>query len=229
MDNGLIETEQLMQAIKAKDTNRVQALLERQPQLASARDAQGNSPILLARYYGAHDIIGLLLARGVPLSVHEAAAVGQSAALLSLLGESPELADSFSHDGYTPLGLAAFFGHADIAAELLQRGADVHAASRNEMRVTPLHSAAAGRHAAIAHALLEHGADANARQQSGWTPLHSAVHNRHAELAALLLAHGADAHAANDAGATPLSMARELGDAQLERLLARPNDQAGGH
>jgi ankyrin repeat protein len=209
-----------MQAIKAKETDKVKALLEEQPLIAGEKDEQGNSPILIARYYGAHEIVELLLERGVPLSLHEAAAVGQTAVLLRLLGDSPELADSFSHDGYTPLGLAAFFGHADLVAELLQRGADTNAASRNAMGVTPLHSAAAGRHAAIARALLEHGADVNARQHIGWTPLHSAVHNRHAELAALLLAHGADPHAENDDGVTPLAMARELGDGQLVQLVS---------
>jgi ankyrin repeat protein len=212
--------EDLMRAIKARDHQAAAALLSKYPEAAHQKDAEGNSPILIAQYYSAKAIVTSLLECNLDLSIHEAAAIGQTGLVVKQLERSPDLLNSYSHDGYTPLGLAAFFGRDAIAAALLAHGADVHAASRNEMHVTPLHSAAAGRHTAIAKALLLHGADTNARQQSGWTPLHSAVHNGQAELAALLLEHGADRHASNDAGVTPQEMACELGDTPLIELLS---------
>jgi ankyrin repeat protein len=110
--------------------------------------------------------------------------------------------DLWSPDGFTALHLAAFFGHEDVAAELLRRGADVSAASRNPLRVQPLHSAAAGNHTGIVRLLLEHGADPNARQQGGFTPIHAAAQNGNEELYALLVAHGADEEATTDDGRT---------------------------
>lgn len=217
MSSSLIE--QLMQAIKAKDMEQAANLLNEHPDVARHKDSEGNSPILIAQYYGAKSIVTLLLDLHVSLNIHEAAAVGKLSAVVDLLEESPALMDSYSHDGYTPLGLAAFFGHSTIAAALLERGAKVNTVSYNTMRVTPLHSAAAGRHTSIAEVLLLHAADPNARQQSGWTPLHSAVHNQHIEMVTLLLKHGSDPEAANDEGVTPVDMARNSANVELLNLI----------
>ena len=115
-----------------------------------------------------------------------------------LIGANPELINSYSHDGWTPLHLACFFGQPGIAEALIAQGADVRARARNAMQNTPLHAAAAGRSKDAVRALLEHGADVNARQEGGWTALHAASQNGDVEMVRLLIAGGADVQARAD-------------------------------
>jgi uncharacterized protein len=208
----------LFDAVKQKDYEAVTMLCTKRPELVNMRDAQGNSPILLAAYYGAKEIVAFLLEAGAMLNLYEACALGKLETVRSLLLQKPERLNSYAHDGFTPIGLAAFFGQEEVARLLLKEGADVRSASYNTMRVTPLHSAAATRQLAIAALLLQHGADVNARQHSDWTPLHSAVHNKQADMVRLLLEHGADPEAANEAGLTPKAMAAQSGDAEIDAL-----------
>src|SRR5919204_2389995 len=83
------------------------------------------------------------LASGRELDVFEAAALGRAERLRELLDTDPSLANAWAEDGFQPLGLASFFGHVDAARLLVERGAEVNSASRNQMKVMPLHSAAA--------------------------------------------------------------------------------------
>jgi ankyrin repeat protein len=65
------------QAIQAGDENTVNTLLEAEPGLAGAKNEQGLSAVLAAVYTGRNEIRDLLLARGAPLELHEAAAAGR--------------------------------------------------------------------------------------------------------------------------------------------------------
>lgn len=96
-----------------------------------------------------------------------------------------------SVDGFPPLYLAAFFGHAEIVTLLLQMGADCNAVAQNGSAVEPLHSAVAGRDARIVERLLLAGAHVNARQNGGFTPLHAALQNEDHQIVALLRRRGA--------------------------------------
>ena len=49
------------------------------------------------------------------VGIFAAAAKGQTAELQSLIEKDPELVNAYSPDGFTPLGLAAFFGHAELS------------------------------------------------------------------------------------------------------------------
>jgi ankyrin repeat protein len=128
--------------------------------------------------------------------VFEASAAGRAERLRELLDEDPSLANAWADDGFQPLGLASFFGHVEAARVLVQRGAEVNSASRNDMKVMPLHSAAAtGNPEAryeLAKLLLEHRADPNARQQDDYTPLMAAEHHGDERLRGLLIEHGAE-------------------------------------
>lgn len=122
-------------AIQTNDGAGVRALLERDPALLRAVSPLGVSPILFATYYGKHDLARLLVEEmrrvGAPLTVFEAAATGELADLRRHLDGRPDLLNAPSPDGFTPLGLAAFFGREEVAAELLARGADVNRPSAN--------------------------------------------------------------------------------------------------
>lgn len=205
-------TERFFEAIDAGDADRVRSMVSAEPQLASARDAQGVSALMRARYRFDAALVEAVLSGGPSLDVFEAAAVADVDRLRELLDADPSLATAFSSDGFTALHFPAFFGGVEPARLLIERGADVDARGRGWMTGTPLNSAASGRHADVARLLLDAGADPDARQTSGWTPLHSAAHNGDLELVELLLARGADPTAANDDGGTVLSTAEEAGN-----------------
>jgi uncharacterized protein len=153
------------------------------------------SELLQAVYRGDEKRVEDLLAGDPELDVFEAAAVGRTDRLRELLDAEPDLANAWAGDGFQPLGLASFFGHVEAARLLVERGAEVNSASRNDMKVMPLHSAAAtGDPEArfeLAKLLLEHGADPNARQQDDFTPLMAAEHNGDERLRRLLVDSGA--------------------------------------
>lgn len=209
----------LFDAIEAGDLATVQALLGRAPALVSARDAMGLSPILRARYSGKTEIANVIAGIGIPLDHFDAAAMGDVARLRALIDISPELANSWSADGFSILGYAAFFGGSGVVQLLLERGADVNAASRNPMRVAPLHSAAAVGDIESLRLLLALGADPNARQQGGFTALAAAAHAGNVEMIDLILRAGGLPGIANDDGETPLTLAEAGGHLHaVERL-----------
>ena len=153
------------------------------------------SELLQAIYRGDRARADELLAGDPELDVFEAAAVGRMERLRQLLDDDPSLANAWAEDGFQPLGLASFFGHVQAAKLLLERGAEVNSASRNDFEVMPLHSAAATGDSEVryelAKLLLEHGADPNARQQDEFTPLMAADQHEDDRLRALLVEHGA--------------------------------------
>lgn len=132
------------------------------------------------------------LARDAELDINEAASLGRVERVRELLAADQTLATSRSSDGFTALHYAAFFGTADVAAALLEHGADPTAVAENEMRVQPLHSAAAVDATDTARLLLDAGADANARQEGGFRPIDAAVQSGNEELYALLVERGAE-------------------------------------
>lgn len=212
-------------AIKKGDQAAVERELQADPSLAHAEEG-GTSGVLLATYYGKHDIAALLAERKGELTVFEAAAVGDLAQVKAHVEREPGLASAYASDGFFPLGLAAFFRRPEVVDYLIGKGADVMAVAKNPIQVTALHSAVAdGGHAGIAKALVAAGADVNAKQRHGWTPLHGAADSGDRELVELLLAHGADPEARHQEGKTALDIAREKGHAGvvdvLERVAAR--------
>jgi uncharacterized protein len=209
----------LFDAIKAGDIAQVRDLLATDSALANARDANGLSAVLTSAYYQQPTITAALLAAEPVLDLFEAAAAGASARLNELLAADPQQANAIAPDGFSPLGLAAFFGHAESARILLEHGANPALASQNSMQVMPLHSAVAGQHLAIAEALLAHGAPVNAAQSDAFTPLHGAAQNGQISMIQLLLAHGADPAARTSAGKTPRDLAIDEGHEEAAKLL----------
>jgi ankyrin repeat protein len=107
----------------------VQRLLGSHPPLASSRDADGTSVVLLAYSGGHRRVLDALLAAGPDLDVFDAAALGHVNQLEILLGLDPSLAATEGVAGTTPLHLAARYGHTAAARRLIDAGADPAARS----------------------------------------------------------------------------------------------------
>jgi uncharacterized protein len=183
-------------AIETGNRSQVDAVLRRDPAQANARNGRGDSPLLAAAYLGRKEIPTLLIEHGAAIGLFEAAALGLKEPVIEHLRAEPGAVNTYSHDGWTPLHLAAFFGHRELAQLLLERGADVNARSKSERFArenTPLHAAAANRQVEVAELLVARGADVNARDGSGFTPLALAANSKSDLLMLLLLENGARA------------------------------------
>ena len=217
---------ELIAAVLAGDGERVGTILREDSGLASTRDPDGVSVLMLARYRSSRAVSDALLAADPDLDVHEAAAFGYLDRLRERLEEEPSPVASLSADGYTALHFAAFFAKPEAARTLLEAGAPVDVVARNEMRVQPLHSAAAGRQVEICRLLLAAGADVNARQAGGYSPLHEAAHNGDPEMVELFLSAGADPNATTDDGRTSADIADAAGHPDVARRLRAMGDPA---
>src|SRR5947207_15227086 len=101
-------SEDLFTAIDAGDVDRVRTLLHADPSLAMARDHEGVSALLRARYRLDRALVEAVKARVAALDLFEAATFGDLDRLVVLLEADPRLTDRRSADGFTALHLAAF-------------------------------------------------------------------------------------------------------------------------
>jgi ankyrin repeat protein len=223
----MADVNDLLTAIRADDLEAVDHLLTADRGLARARDGEGLTPVIQARYWFKLAALDRLLAvRGDDLDIFEAAVTGRADLVRSNLARDPTLATAWSPDGYTALHYPAFFGGADVAEVLLEAGADMDAASRNAMGARPLNSAAAGRNLDVSRLLVAHGADVNTAEHGGFVPLHQAAEHGDGELVELLLAAGADPDVRLDDGRTAADIAIEAGHEGLSDRLGGPSPGA---
>jgi ankyrin repeat protein len=207
------------QGIQSRDTAAVKRMLAAEPQLASARNEKGQSALLLTTYSGNKELCDVLLAQGVPLELHEAAALGQLERVKELVENEPSQAKSYSPDGFPVMALAAVFGHLEVAEYLFGKGAEVNAAATNGTGYNALTGAVASGHTAIVSWLLANGADPNYRYGDGYSPLLTAAANGHLGILSILLAGGADLHAKTNDGKTALGFAQQRGHAEVTEFL----------
>jgi ankyrin repeat protein len=185
------------QAIRQDDRASLGALVR--DDSVNAKDAQGQTPLMVAAAFGSADAVRTLIASGADVRAANSA-------------------------GLTALHLAAD-NHAK-ARMLLDAGADVNAASQAGR--TPLIVAAAtSQSTEVVQLLLSRGAVINAADSAGVTPFLAATNADNREAAELLLARGADPHARAQIpqAATALMGAAMNGNQGLVRsLLARKAD-----
>jgi uncharacterized protein len=210
---------ELFEAIKAGDLTAVKALLDREPELVNACDQSGLPAFTAAKYNRQEAIAQLLRERGAKLDIHAAAITGDEARVRELIQGDKSAVSTFSHDGWTPLHLAVFFGHAACAKALVEAGAAVNERAKNAMENMPIHAAAAGRSADAVVILIENGADINARQHGGWTALHAAAQNGDASIAHVLIGAGADVKARADNNQSALDLALTKGHQDMVDIL----------
>lgn len=209
----------LFEAIKNEDLAGVTKLLDGNAQLANAVNDQGTAAHTFAIYNRKTEIAQLLEQRGARIDIFAASMAGRAELVRTMLNDNKALAKLVSHDGWTPLHLAAFFGHKDAVAALLDAGASVTERSKNAMANMPLHAGAAGRNLELVKLLLEHGAPVRAKQHGGWTPLHAAAQNGDVAMTTLFLEHGADVNERADNQQLPMDLALAKGSQEIVNLL----------
>ena len=219
------KTRRLLDAIRKGDATAVRVLIESDPDLVNTRD--GALPcVRLAMYYRQPEIARYLIDHGAALDFYDAAATGHLGRVRELLASDPALANSYSSDGATPIGLAAFFGHKDAVQFLLEHGAQIHTLAKNAaFPFAPLHSAMSAGHKDIVLVLLARGADVNVREGGGITVLHEAAGLGNTEYVSILLERGADPGARTDDGKLPEDFARGRRFANVADLLERARQE----
>jgi len=210
---------ELFEAIRTGDAEKVRSLSAANAEIVNARNARGQSAVLMACYTGRKEIRDVLVENGAMLNLHEAAAAGNLARVKEIVEANPGVAKSYSPDGFPVLALAAAFGHEDVARYLHSEGADINAIATNGTAYSALTGAVASGHASIAQWLAENGADVNYRYAKGHSPLLEAAASGRLGIVKILVAHGADPHSRTDDGKNALAFAQERGHNEVGKYL----------
>jgi ankyrin repeat protein len=218
--NGRYQAGKIENYITSGDLNALNAVLKQNPALAKKPTSHHVSPLMLSCYYKKPEVTEFLLQYVEEVNLFEAVAAGKYDVVSKLVSKYPEAINYYAEDGFTPLGLACYFGQYEIARHLVIQDAEVNLASSNGFNIFPIHSAVAGDHTDIASLLIECGANVNVKQAYGVTPLHSAAQNGNIDMLILLLESGADVNVKMDGGKRACDLARERGFAQIAQALS---------
>ena len=109
-------------------------------------------------------------------------------------------------------------GNRDIAALLLDKGADVNA--RDSVGNTPLHDACRGGHCGVAALLIARGANVNTEDDYSNTALHETAYggDKNIDIAKLLLTNAANLNIRNSDNRTPLDIAVDRAKGKILNL-----------
>ncbi|MBX2842757.1 MAG: ankyrin repeat domain-containing protein [Flammeovirgaceae bacterium] len=217
--------EEILDLIKDGEVEALRQLFEKDPALVDKKTDQGISLLQYAAYCRGISTIQLIREFKKDLNLFEATSLGEIEMTGKLIDEDKSLINSHSGDGFTPLGLASFFGYFGLAKFLLDKGANPNLASNNQFKVAPIHSACAISNYKIVELLIKNGANVNAKQIQGVTPLHSAAHNGETEIVKLLLENGAEVNAKMETGQTAMAMAIDKNFGAITDLLRENGGQ----
>jgi ankyrin repeat protein len=212
------------ESVKKGDLEAVRAGLAQHAAWLDDLNEAGQNAFVLAKYYRQEAVAEYLLGLHPKLDVFSLSIAGREADALAEIDRNPALLEAHSSDGWTPLHLAAFFGHAGLANALVDRGAAVDCRSTNSMKNTPLHAASAGGRLPLVELLLKRGANPNATQEGGWTALHGAAQSGQREMVEALLAGGADVNLRASNQQTALDMALIKGHQDIAFMLEALTD-----
>ncbi|KAL3088493.1 hypothetical protein niasHS_009944 [Heterodera schachtii] len=115
-------------------------------------------------------------------------------------------------------------GHTEIAALLLEKGADVHQTTLGRvnnvtMAITPLWIAVNMLHLELCRVLIAHGANVDLGSDSSLTPLLLACDKGSTPIVTLLVENGANVNLGDSEGATPIMITSRSGRIELVRFL----------
>lgn len=149
--------------------------------------------------------------------IYQHVRAGQLEKVHALLNEDKALINGHDARGGSLLRNAAFEGHVEIAALLLELGANLEDA--DHVGWAPLHAAASRGHVQMVRFLLNKGARVDVSDNSGRTPLILAAHNGHEEIVGDLLRNKADVNRQTIDGRTALMFAANASRLAVVRQL----------
>jgi ankyrin repeat protein len=215
----------LMWAASQSHADVVQLLVEAGADLRARSRTYPQTVVGVQTQRAGREELNYTVLRGGSTALLFAARVGDVASVRVLLAAGADVSDSLP-DGTRALVLAAHSGHGDVAALLLDEGADPDAAGTG---YTALHAAVLRGDVKLVQALLAHGADPDVRMTRG-TPLRRdttdfnlpatlvgstayllAARFLEPEIVGALAAGGADQTLTLQNGATPLMIAAGMG------------------
>ena len=231
----------LKEAIIARNSRRIGAILRKQPKLVSASDALGNNALHWSVMTRQLSLIERFVELGTPIDARRAD--GQTSVLLAVNGSDywyratrgkshPSIRNASVMVGmllgkgarYT-ISVAAAVGDQERVEQLLRKDAAL-AGRLDSARVSPLSYAAREGHLHIVRLLLEKGADPNMPEDlaPNGRALFEASCGNHLQVAELLLEHGANPNAGVDSSGCCLTIGAVIhGDRAkpLQQLLRR--------
>jgi ankyrin repeat protein len=193
LENGA--TEDIFAAAIVGHTDKVDALLKQDKNLANARDKSGKGALHWAALYGQKEVADLLLAQKADVN-------------------------SLDEQGFTPLHWAAMFNRGDVTQVLLANKADTNL-KVPRFGWTPLRLAVLHGNISAAAALLNGGADPNVKDDENIPLLHQAVIGAKKEMVELLLARKANVNTKDSAGETAFDEAVEQGNKEITEILRK--------
>ncbi len=186
-------TEDIFAAAMVGHTEKLAALLKKDPKRANAKDSSGKAALHWAALYGQKKAVELLLAAKAQVN-------------------------ALDGDGFTALHWAVMFNKTDVVVVLVTNKADL-TVQVAKFGWTPLRLAVIHGHLATAEALLKAGADPNAPDGQPIPLLHQAIILGKKEMVALLLANKVDINKKDPEGETPLGEALEQGNTAMIEFL----------
>src|SRR5712692_7807039 len=213
----------LITAARSGDTEAVGKLIAASPELVSAHDRAGNTPLQHAAGFGDLATMNLLLEheadpnagnkrKSTPLfwCLHDEAKV-------RLLLDHGANVNARTIDGRTPVYQAASMANAvSVLRLLLDKGGDPN--SKTLIGMTPLIAASRGNIEAMC-LLIEKKADVNARNGAGGTALMAAAQTGRPQAVRLLLEKGADPNVRTKRNETALADAATAGNEEAVKFL----------
>lgn len=134
-----------------------------------------------------------------------------------LVGKDASLVNLKNQNGNTPLHIAARQGNVDIAAFLIEKGADLEA--KNPTGYTPLFFAVLSKQPEAVRFFLGKGADVNAQTRFQTTPLFTAAESGNSEIVRALIEKGANVNHISPWFGTPLHRAAYMSFPEVAKIL----------
>lgn len=172
------------------------------------RNPAGASLLAQAVYMGNVEAVTLVRSVLPRLDPYESIILGNVDGVRAALETGWDV-NALSPDGFTALGLTAFFKQPEIFDILLPLTRNVNQQANNPQQVAALHAATAARESGMVEKLLRAGADPNLAQANGFLPIHACAQHGDAVSCGLLILFGASIIATNAKGKTAIDHARE--------------------